>query len=180
MKILKTILFIFLGLIALVFLVAAFIDGKTQYEKSVVINAPVEKVWVHINSIKAFDTWNPWNDKDPQLIKTHTGTPGQRGEKQCWESKKEEVGKGCITLAEANPATHTLIADMKFLTPYESEARETVTLVPEGGTTKATWQFSSEIPYPFRILKLFMNLEEMVGPDYQKGLNRLKELSEKP
>lgn len=48
MKILKTILFIFLGLIALVLLVAAFIDGKTQYEKSVVINAPVEKVWVHI------------------------------------------------------------------------------------------------------------------------------------
>lgn len=63
--------------------------------------------------------------------------------------------------------------------PYKSEAKAYVTVVPEGNGSKATWGFTSTIPYPFTVMKLFMNLEGSIGKDYQEGLSTLKDLSEK-
>lgn len=32
-----------------------------HYEKSIVINAPKEKVWQHVGSLKAYNTWDPFS-----------------------------------------------------------------------------------------------------------------------
>ena len=125
------------------------------------------------------ENWSPWNDKDPNMKKTWTGTTGQVGEKQCWEGN-EDVGKGCQTLTKIDAANKRIDTEMKFLTPYESEGQAYVTVAPEGRGSKATWGFTSQIPYPFTVMKLFMGMEDAVGKDYQLGLERLKKLSEQP
>ncbi len=61
-----------LGIILLLLIgyaiVAMLAFGKTyHYEKSMVINAPKEKVWQHINSMKAFNEWNPWMKLDSNM-----------------------------------------------------------------------------------------------------------------
>ncbi|RYZ26382.1 MAG: hypothetical protein EOO10_15700, partial [Chitinophagaceae bacterium] len=69
-------------------IVAMLAFGKNyHYEKSMVINAPKEKVWLHLNSMKAFNQWNPWMKLDKNMKITYTGTSGEIGDKYCWDSK---------------------------------------------------------------------------------------------
>lgn len=166
-------------IIALALIVAAFVDGHVKYEKSVEINAPVEKVWSNVNSLAAMDKWSPWNSKDPAIKRTSEGTDGTPGAKFCWESEKKDVGNGCQTIKSLQ-APNRVDTDLKFLTPYESAAQAYVTLAPSGAGTKATWGFTSEMPYPFRIMKLFTSMDKMLDPDYTLGLNKLKQISEQP
>lgn len=180
MRILRWIIIVLATLLILWLVIAALISGECKYEKSISINAPAEKVWQNTNTLRAMDQWSPWNDLDPGMKKDWTGTTGQPGEKVCWESQKEEAGKGCQEIAKVDAASKRIDTNIQFLTPYESEARAYVTVVPEGNGSKATWGFTSEIPYPFTVMKLFMNFEDAIGKDYQKGLSRLKEMSEKP
>lgn len=177
MKILKTILYLLLALIAIWLIAAAFIDGKCHFEKSVSINATPDKVWSNTNSLKAMDTWSPWNKLDPNMKKDWTGNTGQVGEKVCWEGN-EQAGKGCQEVAKIDAANRKIDTKIVFLTPYESENFASVNVVPEGAGSKATWTFSSEIPYPWSVTKLMYDLEEMIGKDYMEGLNNLKALSE--
>jgi hypothetical protein len=178
MKILKGIAIVLASILIFWLVLAAFISGDCNYEKSISINAPVEKVWQNTNTLKAMDQWSPWNDLDPKMKKDWTGTTGQPGEKVCWESK--EAGNGCQEVKKADASKKRIDTEIKFLTPYESEANAYVTVVPEGNGSKATWGFTSKIPYPFTVMKMFMNMEDAIGKDYQKGLSRLKEMSEKP
>ncbi|MBB4804896.1 hypothetical protein HNP38_000168 [Chryseobacterium defluvii] len=180
MKILKRIILFLAGLLIIWLIIAAFIPGDCKYEKSISINAPAEKVWKNTNTLKAMDQWSPWNDLDPNMKKDWMGVAGQSGEKVCWDSKKEEAGKGCQEVKKIDAANKRIDTSIRFLTPYESEANAYVTIVPEGNGSKATWGFTSQIPYPFTVMKLFMNMEDQIGDDYQKGLSRLKALSEKP
>lgn len=180
MRTFKRIFLLLATLLIILLIWAAFIPGDCQYEKSISINAPVEKVWQNTNTLKAMDQWSPWNDLDPGMKKEWTGTTGQHGEKVCWDSKNKQAGKGCQELEKVDEAGKRIDTAIKFLTPYESEANAYVTVVPEGNGSKATWGFTSQIPYPFTLMKLFMNMEDAVGKDYQKGLSRLKALSEKP
>lgn len=113
------------------------------------------------------------------MKKEFTGNPGVIGEKQCWDSTDKHLGKGCITLTKTDAISFRTEADMKFITPYESEAKEYVQLTSENGETKATWGFNSEIPYPWTVMKLLFDMEDTIGPDYQAGLEKLKKISEK-
>jgi uncharacterized protein YndB with AHSA1/START domain len=180
MKILRGII-IFLGSVLILWLViAAFVSGKCQYEKSISINAPAEKVWQYTNTLKTMDTWNPKNDADPGMKKDWSGTTGQPGEKMCWTSSKNTAVKGCQEIIKLDPAEKRIDTSITYAPPYESSANAYVKVVPEGSGSKVTWGFTSEIPYPFTLMKVFMDMESSVGKDYQKGLSRLKEMAERP
>ena len=95
-----------------------------------------------------------------------------------WESDVEEVGKGSQTISKIEPPT-LLETDLKFYVPYESEAKGYIKLSPEGAGTKVTWGFQSEMPYPFNVTKLIINMEDLMEKDWNSGLAKLKSLCEK-
>lgn len=174
---LKRILLFIGGFIALLLIIALFIDGKINYSKSILISAPISKVWSHTNTLTAMNQWSPWLDKDPQMKRSQEGQDGMPGASFCWQSEKKDVGSGCQTIKSVTPDS-LFETDLLFKEPYESKAIAFVRLTPEGNNTKATWGFNSEVPYPFRITKIFMNMEKMIGPDYQLGLVKLKKICE--
>ncbi len=45
--------------------------------------------------------------------------------------------------------------------------------------TKVKWGFSGRMDYPMNLMLLFMNMEEMLGKDLDKGLQNLKAVLEK-
>ncbi|MBK1897158.1 SRPBCC family protein [Chryseobacterium paridis] len=180
MKILKGIMIVLAAILILWLAVAALVSGDFKYEKSISINAPAEKVWQNTNTLKAMDRWSPWNQLDAGMKKDWTGVEGQPGEKMCWSSKNKKAGEGCQEIKKIDAVGKRIDTSIRFLTPYESEADTYVIVIPQGNNTKVTWGFTSKIPYPFTIMKLFMNMEGAIGKDYEKGLSALKELSEKP
>ncbi len=177
MKILKYIGIAVLVIIAIPLIVALFVSKDANYNKSIAIDAPVHVVWENVNSLADLDKWSPWNDKDPGMKKDWIGTDGTVGAIQSWESDVEGVGTGSQTISNIE-APNLFETDLKFYEPYESEAKAYVKLTSDGNRTVVTWGFESEMPYPFNIMGLFMNLEEMLDEDYNKGLGRLKQICE--
>lgn len=177
MKILKYVGIGLLAIVAILLIAALFISKDFHYEKSITINKPIEQVWEYTNSLADLDQWSPWMQYDPNMKKELSGTDGTVGAKSSWESNNEKVGKGSQTITHIVEPT-LFETDLKFYTPYESEAKGYVKLKQEGENTVVTWGFDSEMPYPFNLMKLTMNMEEAVGKDFEIGLSKLKKLCE--
>ena len=171
----KKFLYILLAMVALLVIIMLAMGKKYHFEKSIVINAPVERVYSHISSMKAFNEWNPWMDLDKNLKVTYSGTSGAVGDKYCWEGNKD-VGKGCheITGLQVNKKQANL---MHFKEPFESDATGNIYLEAQGNSTKVTWDMDCELDYPMNLMKLMM--DSQMDDSYGKGLNKLKALAEK-
>lgn len=177
MKVLKIIGIVILILILIVAIGSFVTPTKVDYEKSISIDASVELVWDKVNSMEDLNSWSPWVTKDPNMKQELTGEAGTVGEMHSWESEVEEVGRGSQTISNLE-APNLVETDLKFYDPYESEAKAYVKLEADGDGTKATWGFSSDMPRPFNLMMLMTDMEEMIGADYQQGLDNLKSISE--
>jgi len=175
MKALKIIVFGLILLVVLLLIVALFVTRDFAYEKSITINAPIDSVWVNTNSLTALDKWSPWNDHDPNMKKEMSGIDGTIGAKQSWESKI--VGKGSQTIAKIERPT-LFETELIFYEPNESHGKAFVRLISKGSRTKVTWGMTGNMPYPFNIMNLFMDMEKSMGRDWNKGLIKLRKLSE--
>ena len=52
------------------------------------------------------------------------------------------------------------------------------TLVPQGNLTNVTWTIHGPVPYFAKILHLFINMDSMIGKDFEAGLAALKAVAE--
>jgi len=151
-------------------------SNNYHYEKSVVVNAPKEKVWQQVNSMKAFNQWNPWMKLDKEMEIKYTGNSGQVGDKYCWDSKNDDAGAGCQEIKElvANERQKT---EMTFIKPFEGEAVSEIILSPQGNATKVTWTMETEQDAMMKIMRPLMDYQ--MGKSYGEGLSNLKVLVEK-
>lgn len=78
MRILKITAYIAAALVVFWLIAATLISGDCRFEKSTAIKAPVEKVWQNTNTLRAMDSWSPWQEKDPNVKKVWSGSTGQR------------------------------------------------------------------------------------------------------
>ena len=171
----KTFLKITLGILAILIIAMFIIGKKYHFEKSIVINAPIEKVWGNVNSSKAFNQWNPWMKLDPNLKLTYTGNQGEIGDQYCWEGN-DEVGQGCHEITSIVP-NQKVGSKMMFKKPFESDASSDVVLSKEGNGTKVTWSMDCELDYPMNLMGFFISGE--MDKSYGSGLNALKAISER-
>lgn len=170
--------YIIVGLIIFILLLGLVVSRDMSYEKSISINAPVKKVWGNINSLAALDKWSPWNEKDPNMEKTFTGTDGTVGARQCWKSKEKGVGEGCQSITKIEEPT-LMETQIEFIKPFKSFADGYIKLEEDGSNTTASWGFKSTMPYPMNLMKLFMNFEKSMDKDFGHGLSKLKGICEK-
>lgn len=177
MKILKKVGIVLITLVVIILIAAIFVSKEVVYEKTIRIDAPIEIVWENVNSLSDLDKWSPWNDYDPNMKKEFTGTDGAIGAKASWDSDVENVGKGSQTIAKIEKP-NLFETDLKFYEPYESEAKGYIKLVKENDATMITWGFHSEMPYPFNLMNLFTNMEELMDKDWNNGLSKLKNICE--
>jgi len=151
-------------------------SNEYHYEKSVVINAPKEKVWQHISSMKSFNEWNPWMDLDKNMKVTYTGISGEVGDKYSWDSKNDDAGAGCQEIKE-NVANERQRTEMIFKKPFEGQALSDIVLASEGNSTKITWSMDTKQETWMKIMRPMMDYQ--MGKSYDLGFKKLKALSEK-
>lgn len=173
MRALKTILIILLVLAAIVGVLGMIGPDTFRAERSVTIAAPPEAVYPHVSSLGAMDKWSPWNALDPNMTKTTEGTDGTVGAVQRWEGNSD-VGKGQQRIDSLVP--NSLVKTrLKFIEPMESESDVFVELSPEGEGTKVTWAMQGENNFMSKVMSKFMDIDAMIGKDFEKGLYMLKE-----
>ncbi|WP_379968603.1 SRPBCC family protein [Epilithonimonas sp. UC225_85] len=167
---------VILGIFVVYCLIAMLVvDSKCHNEQSIVINASKEKVWQNVNSMKTFNTWNPWMKMDPNLTVTYKGTAGEVGDGYTWKGN-DDVGEGEqeITAIVTNEKVAT---KMHFIKPMDDTATSDLLLATEGSATKVTWTIDYEIETLFKPMKPMMNYQ--MNKSFSEGLEKLKELSEK-
>ncbi len=144
-----------------------------HYEKSVVINAPKEKVWQHTNSLQAYNTWDPFSKEIKNFSVTYSGAGDQLGDSYHWKGNDSE-GEQSITEIMPNKKLGT---QLHFIEPFEGTAKSNIILTPEGNGTKVTWMIDNELNTIMKIMKPMMdsNMDKMFG----QGLDDLKKLAEK-
>jgi len=181
MKILKKILIVvgFILLIpVLLCIIALFVSKDFAIERGITINKPKQDVFNYVKFIKNQDNYSKWMTMDPNAKKTYSGTDGTVGFVSAWDSKNKELGAGTQTIRTIAEGD-SLVVDLHFIKPFENKATGYMITSDEGGKTKVRWGMRGNMPYPFNVMKLFMNMDKEGGDDLSTGLANLKALMEK-
>lgn len=148
----------------------------THVERSVVVAASPADVFPYINDHKLQEQWSPWADRDPDQ-KVEFSEPSHG--KDAWYSwdGNDEVGAGKLTTVESVENQKTVQA-LAFTRPFESNAEVALILTPDGEGTKVTWTFDTENDFMGKMAGMFMDMDAMLGADYEAGLAKLQPLAE--
>jgi uncharacterized protein YndB with AHSA1/START domain len=174
---LKTIAIIIAVLIAGVLIFAATKPDTFRVERSASIKAPPEKIFAILNDFKQWGAWSPWEKKDPAMKRNFGAITAGKGATYGWEGNKE-VGTGSMAITESVPSTKLAI-NLDFLKPFEAHNFAEFTLTPQGDTTQVTWAMHGPANFMTKVIHVFMNMDKMVGPDFEAGLANLKAAAEK-
>ncbi|MEL7367730.1 MAG: SRPBCC family protein [Myxococcota bacterium] len=160
--------------LAIAFVVVGLLLPKDyRVERTTIINAVPNTVYSHVIDLKKNEAWNPWKRADPTMKITYADTSSGAGAWYSWTSKDSGDGKLTIMKAESGQRIENALdfGDMGTATGFW-------TFEPEGQQTKVTWGFygSSEGDLIMAYFGLFMDM--MAGPDFEKGLQNLKEVVE--
>ena len=160
--------------IVVVLLAAGFLLPSTySAQRSVVINAPAEKVFALVANQKEWKRWSVWNQRDPNMQMAYSGPEMAAGSKWSWKSKSE--GNGAMEFSAVEPNKRVgYILTMEDMTPATGDLKFT----PEGAGTQVTWDINGNAGMNpvFRWFGVFM--DTMIGPDFEAGLKNLKKLAE--
>jgi len=182
MKRILTVIAVILGLwIAQAVVRAAFISPKQlKIERSLAVSAPPEKIFPHINDLRAFDKWNPWSKADPNIKQTFDGPAEGVDASSGWDGD-QNVGKGRMTIVASEPPRLVKMR-LDFEEPFAGTSHADFTLVPEGPATTVTWAMTNEPAFVPRVMcaLLMMNMEKMMSEQFDKGLASLKAIAEAP
>ena len=170
MKAGKVIIYVFLGLFALVFIVGAIAPASMRVEKSIVIDHPPETVFPYGASFEHMLNWTPRSKANPDAKNSLEGERLEPGSK--WKWRGEKVGVGSMEIQEITP-NKEVRTKLTFIEPNESIATDIRKFEEVNGNTKVTWINESELSYPFdRIIGLF--IKDIVEQNLKGGLSNLK------
>ncbi len=172
------VVYILLGIIVLLLLAGLVISKDISATKEIVINKPKDEVFNYIKYLKNQQNYSKWATLDPNIKNEFRGTDGQPGFVNHWSGNKK-VGEGEQEITGIDEGK-ALYSDLRFIKPFKSFAKATMkTEAIDANSTKVTWGFESKMNYPMNVMKLFMNMSEMVGKDFSTGLSNLKKVMEK-
>jgi len=163
-------------LLALLLLYAATRPDEFRVTRSAVIKAPAARIFALINDLRAFNNWNPYERKEPGLKGSYSGPASGVGAAYAWEGKKVGSGRMEITVAEA---PNKLTMRLDFVKPFKARNSAEFTLLPQGDNlTVVSWAMHGPSPYLSKVIGVVIDMDRMVGRDFEAGLANLKALTE--
>jgi uncharacterized protein YndB with AHSA1/START domain len=167
-----------LGLaIAVVLILAAAKPNTFSVQRAISVKAPAERIFPLINDFHQWGSWSPYEHKDPAMKRTFSGAASGKGAVYAWDGNKN-VGSGRMEILDASVPARIVIK-LDFFTPFEGHNTAEFTMLPQGDATNLTWLMHGPAPFMAKIMHVFMNIDRMVGKDFEAGLANLKRLAEK-
>ena len=164
-------------LVVLILIFAAAQPDTFVVQRKAVMKAPAKKIFAYFNDFKTWNKWSPWEKIDPAMKKAYSGKAKGVGSVYAWEGNKQ-IGQGRMEIIEASAPTQLNIK-LDFFKPFEAHNLTTFTLEPSGKSTEVSWTMRGPSKFMMKVMHLFMNMDKMVGKDFEKGLAQLKSLVEK-
>jgi hypothetical protein len=162
---------------AAVLVYAATRPDTFRVARSVTIRAPAEKIFPLINDYRQWPAWSPYETKDPQMKRSYGERSSGKGATYAWEGDGN-VGAGNMAIADSDPPSQVLIK-LNMLKPMEAHNDVAFRLEPQGDVTKVTWDMQGPVPYLAKVVHVFIDVDRMVGDDFEAGLAKLKAVAER-
>ncbi len=173
---LKIIAVIVVLAVVVVLVLAARKPDHFRVQRSASIDAPPERIFPLINDFHRWGAWSPYEHKDPDMKRTFSGAGGDQGSIYEWAGNSD-VGSGRMEIVESSAPSKVAI-QLDFLKPFEAHNIATFTMEPAGGATNVTWVMDGPTPFIGKIMHVFINVDRMVGTDFEAGLANLKTAAE--
>jgi len=173
---LKTIAIVAVCAIGMLLAYAATRPDTFTVARSATVDAPVARVHGMIGNLHAFNAWNPFNKKDPNIRGEYKGPAAGPGAHYAFKGNGE-VGAGTLEIVRSEPRLVTM--KLVMLEPFEAHNDIAFTLAARGNATEVTWAMNGRTPYLAKILHIFINMDRMVGGEFEKGLADLKTRAER-
>src|ERR1700744_5469115 len=162
--------------IAVVLILALTKPASFAIQRSAVMQAPAEAVFPLINNFHQWTKWSPWENRDPALKRTYSGAESGKGAVYAWDGNKN-VGSGRMEILDAS-APSKIVIKLDFLKPFEAHNTAEFTILPQADATDVNWVMHGPAPFMSKVMQVFMNIDKMVGKDFEAGLANLKRLTE--
>jgi hypothetical protein len=179
-KMLTVFLYILVILLLLILVLVIFAMTKPNefvIRRSISIHAQPGRVYPLITDFRAWPKWSPWEKLDPNMKRMLSGAEGGPGAVYEWDGNKK-AGAGRMEIVEAVPSSRVGIK-LGFVRPFRADNKVVFTLVPAGDGTNVTWEMTGASNLMFKIMGIAMNMDNMIGRDFEKGLAAMKAEAEK-
>src|SRR6266478_6911702 len=163
--------------IAIILILAATKQNTFSVQRATIVKAPPERIFPLINDFHQWGTWSPYENKDPAMKRSYSGAASGQGAVYAWEGNKN-VGSGRMEILEA-AAPSKIVIKLDFFKPFEGHNTAEFTMLPQGDATNLTWVMHGPAVFMSRLMQVFINLDNMIGKDFEVGLANLKKLAEK-
>ena len=158
---------------------AVFINAQPApftVTRSATIAAPPATVFALVNDFHKWDAWSPWAKIDPAMKQTYEGAPAGVGAVSSW-SGNSDVGAGRMTIADSKP-NESIGLNLEFIKPFAATNTTTFTFKPDANGTAVNWTMTGNKNFMQKAFCLVMDMDKMVGADFEKGLAQMKSVAE--
>ncbi len=173
-------LYVLISLAALVLIfliVVATRPAEYRVARSITIKAPAAKVFAQVNDLHLWKAWSPWAKLDPNMKETHAGPPAGVGATYHWVGNKK-VGEGRMTITQSNPPQLVAIK-LEFIKPFAATSVSEFKFEAENQETNVMWKMTGHNGFIAKAFCMFMNMDKMIGGDFEKGLAAMKAAAER-
>lgn len=169
---------ILIAVVAVLLLFSLFVATRPAHfrvERSAQIDAPSNVVFPLINDFHAWAKWSPYEKLDPGMKKTYSGAPSGRGASYAW-SGNDKAGEGRMTITDSKPSELVSI-QLEFLKPFAATNQATFRLTPNATGTRVQWSMEGDNGFVAKAFCLVVNMDSLVGKDFEAGLANLNRLA---
>ena len=163
--------------IVVILVLAATKANTFSVRRVMTVKVGPEKIFPLINDFRQWGSWSPYENKDPAMQRSYSGEASGKGAVYEWNGNKN-VGSGRMEILEASSPSKIVIK-LDFFAPFEGHNTAEFTMLPQGDATSVTWLMHGPAPFMSKMMQVFINLDNMVGKDFEVGLANLKRLTEK-
>ncbi|MBC7783344.1 MAG: SRPBCC family protein [Burkholderiales bacterium] len=164
------------AVIVIFILIVATRPSQFQIARSAKMAAPAPIVFTQVNDFRNWDAWSPWAKLDPNMTATREGPPAGTGAVYKW-SGNGKVGEGMMTITDSRPSDSVRLK-LQFMRPFKCTNQTEFTFQPQGDQTVVNWVMTGQNNFVCKAFGLFINMDKMIGRDFEKGLAQMKAVSE--
>jgi hypothetical protein len=150
-----------------------------RIERSIRIAAPIVQVAELIDDFHEWSKWSPWEHIDPTMQRTFSGAESGVGAVYAWEGTGK-VGAGRMEITEMRSGSERSVISIKldFFKPFKASNTAEFLMTPTDSGTDLNWAMFGPSPFMSKVMGVFMDMDKMVGKDFEAGLESLKKQAE--
>jgi hypothetical protein len=145
--------------------------AEFRIARSRTLPATPATVHAYVNDFHKWPEWSPWEKLDPTMKKEWSGAPAGVGASYHWVGNNK-VGEGRMTITDSR-APQSVTLRLEFIKPFAATNVAQFDLAPSGSGTNVTWAMTGQRNFVMKAFGLFMNMDKLVGTDFEKGLASL-------